>query len=183
MVRMLCTRSASLMKMTRRSRAIDSSILRKFSACADWRLSKCSPASLVTPSTSPATSRPKRFSTSSAVTGVSSTTSCSSAAHTQRGLDPRLEQVEQDQAHLDQVRDVGLARHAALPGVRLGGEVEARRHPVAIGLGGALVERGDQRGAQLGMCSACRALDQGSFTPLTLSCMRVSPIHSLRVGL
>jgi hypothetical protein len=87
----------------------------------------------------------------------------------QRGLDPRFQQIEQDQAHFHQVRDVRLARHAALTGVRLGGEVETCRDAIAVGLGGALVERGDQRGAQLGVRSACRALDQGSFTPLTLS--------------
>src|SRR5689334_10065570 len=80
-VRMLWSRSASLMKMTRRSRDIDSSMRRKFSACAASRLSKCSPDSLVTPSTSDATSLPQCFSTSASDTSVSSTTSCSNAAH------------------------------------------------------------------------------------------------------
>ena len=79
-VRMLCSRSASLIRMTRTSRAIASSILRKFSACAsccDWnsigrawrrrrrgRRPACRSASRSRPS----------------VTSVSSITSCSSAA-------------------------------------------------------------------------------------------------------
>ena len=36
-VRMLCMRSASLTMMTRMSRTMASSILRKLSACASWR--------------------------------------------------------------------------------------------------------------------------------------------------
>jgi hypothetical protein len=79
-VRMLCRRSASLMRMTRTSRAIASSILRKFSACAsswDWNSIL---SSLETPSTSSATTLPKRSAISALVMSVSSITSCSSAA-------------------------------------------------------------------------------------------------------
>jgi hypothetical protein len=54
-VRMLCSRSASLIRITRTSRAIASSILRKFSACACSRRRNCSLSSLDTPSTSSAT--------------------------------------------------------------------------------------------------------------------------------
>ena len=60
MVRMLCVRSASLTRMTRRSRTIASSILRKLSACASSRLLNLIWSSLVTASTSSATSAPKR---------------------------------------------------------------------------------------------------------------------------
>ena len=66
--------------MTRTSRAIASSILRKFSACAssaDWNSMR---SSLETPSTSSATGLPKVSEISSLVTEVSSVTSCSSAA-------------------------------------------------------------------------------------------------------
>ena len=51
--------------MTRRSRTIASSILRKLSACASWRLLNWIWSSLVTPSTISATSFPKRAAISS----------------------------------------------------------------------------------------------------------------------
>ena len=79
-VRMLCRRSASLIRMTRTSRAIASSILRKFSACASSWLSNSILSSLETPSTSSATGLPKFSLISVLVTAVSSITSCSSAA-------------------------------------------------------------------------------------------------------
>ena len=79
-VRMLCVRSASLTRMTRRSRTIASSILRKLSACASSRLLNLIWSSLVTPSTSSATSAPKRSASSSFGVGVSSMTSCRMAA-------------------------------------------------------------------------------------------------------
>lgn len=50
-VRMLCRRSASLIMITRKSRDIASSILRKLSAAASWRSRNLSLSSLVTPST------------------------------------------------------------------------------------------------------------------------------------
>ena len=75
---MLCSRSASLITSTRMSRAIATIILRMVSAWAVspyWTFS-----SLVTPSTSWATSSPKSERSSSRVYGVSSTVSCSSEA-------------------------------------------------------------------------------------------------------
>jgi len=75
-VRMLCSRSASLMMMTRMSLAMESSILRKYSACARAGLSKWSPLMWLTPSTSSATSSPNSRRRSSSVFPVSSTTSC-----------------------------------------------------------------------------------------------------------
>ena len=81
-VRMLCSRSASLMMRTRQSSAMATSILRTVAACwasleSNWRRS-----SLVTPSTIRATAGPKSRSITSVVTPVSSTASCSSAAAT-----------------------------------------------------------------------------------------------------
>ena len=77
-MRMLCSRSASLMTSTRMSRDIATIILRIVSASA------LSPyftlSSLVTPSTSSATSSPNSRATSPSVYGVSSTVSWSSAA-------------------------------------------------------------------------------------------------------
>jgi len=80
MVRRLCVRSASLTRITRRSRTIASSILRKLSACASLRFLKRIWSSLVTPSTISATSAPKRAAISSLRVGVSSMTSCRMAA-------------------------------------------------------------------------------------------------------
>ena len=79
-VRMLWVRSASLTMITRMSRTIASSILRKLSACASARLRNWIWSSLLTPSTSSATSRPKREVISSLVFGVSSMTSWRIAA-------------------------------------------------------------------------------------------------------
>ncbi len=64
------------------SRAIASSILRKFSACFSCRDVKLIWLILVTPSTSDAISGPKRVSISSSVASVSSTVSCRSAVAT-----------------------------------------------------------------------------------------------------
>ena len=79
-VRMLCSRSHSLMIITRTSRLMASSILRRFSACSSSMLENWILVSLVTPSTNRATSSPKAAFRSSSVVGVSSTTSCSRAA-------------------------------------------------------------------------------------------------------
>ena len=76
-VRMLCRRSASLTMITRISLTMASSILRKLSACRSSAEKKSSLLSLVTPSTQRATSSPNSLRTSSTVTLVSSTTSCS----------------------------------------------------------------------------------------------------------
>jgi hypothetical protein len=77
-VRMLCSRSASLMTSTRGSRDIATIILRIVSACAASPYLTLS--ILVTPSTRCATSGPKSLRSDSRSTPVSSTVSCSSAA-------------------------------------------------------------------------------------------------------
>ena len=88
-VRMLCSRSASLMIRTRRSLAIATSILRMVAACCASFESNWIRSSLVTPSTIAATSAPKLASTSASVISVSSTASCSSAAATVMSSSPR----------------------------------------------------------------------------------------------
>ena len=79
---MLWSRSASLMSTTRMSSAIARNIFRMFSACCCSWLSVENLLSLVTPSTSCATSLPKRSSMSERAYSVSSGTSCSSSAWT-----------------------------------------------------------------------------------------------------
>ncbi|MNT38643.1 hypothetical protein D3C72_1748460 [compost metagenome] len=79
-VRILCRRSASLTMMTRMSRAIASSILRKFSACADSLVWYSSRSSLDRPSTRSAMVRPNFSLSVGLLTPVSSSTSCISAA-------------------------------------------------------------------------------------------------------
>ena len=76
---MLCSRSASLTSVTRRSREVAMNSLRKFSACLVSVEASCRLVSLVTPSTRPAISAPKRRSISAKVARVSSIVSCSSA--------------------------------------------------------------------------------------------------------
>ena len=77
---MLWRRSASLMRTTRMSWAIARSIFRMFSACcSSWEWVE-NLDSFVTPSTSWATSAPKRSSMSARLRSVSSGTSCSRAA-------------------------------------------------------------------------------------------------------
>ena len=88
MVRMLCSRSASLMISTRMSRAIATSILRIVAACCASFESKWMRSSLVTPSTIVATSAPNPASTSATVISVSSTASCRSAAARQISSSP-----------------------------------------------------------------------------------------------
>ena len=80
MVRMLWVRSASLIRMTRTSLAIASSILRNDSAWFCSRVSKASFSSLVSPSTRSATGAPKRSTSSVLLTPQSSMASCISAA-------------------------------------------------------------------------------------------------------
>ena len=80
-VRMLCSRSASLISTTRMSLAMARNILRRVSAWASSRLAKFSWLSLVTPSTSRATSSPNCSRTTSSVQpSTSSTQSCSRPA-------------------------------------------------------------------------------------------------------
>ena len=87
-VRMLWSRSASLMRTTRMSSAIARNILRMFSACCCSWLWVLNFDSLVTPSTSWATSAPNRSSTSVRLYSVSSGTSWSSAAWIATGSIP-----------------------------------------------------------------------------------------------
>src|SRR6185436_9383194 len=96
--------------------------------------------------------------------------------------EPRIQQVEQDQAHRHRVRYERLARLAALLAVRTRGEIEACRLAVAVHAGRPLVECGEQGRAQLGMHSAAETFRHDTCTPFTRSCTRVSPIHSLRQG-
>ena len=79
-VRMLCRRSASLIRSTRTSSAIASSSLRRFSACLASRETSSSRFSLVSPSTSAPISWPKMLSISARVASVSSMVSCRRAA-------------------------------------------------------------------------------------------------------
>ena len=79
-VRMLCSRSDSLIMSTRGSFAIATSILRSVAACWACLEAKRTRSSLVTPSTMAATSGPKSSASPTSSTLVSSTASCSSAA-------------------------------------------------------------------------------------------------------
>ena len=74
---MLCSRSASLMRMTLTSSAMKSSILRYFSICSCSGLSKLIPLILVTPSMITAISSPNSLRISSRLWSVSSTISWS----------------------------------------------------------------------------------------------------------
>jgi len=138
---MLCVRSASFTRMTRMSRAIATIILRKFSACFSSAVTlalaeNCE--SLVTPSTSCATSAPKSSVSSSGVAR------CLDGVVEQAGDDGRFVQLElgEDPSHferMDQVRFAGLADLALMDlgaiDVRLLDEVEVGvrvilRHPI-----------------------------------------------------
>ena len=77
-VRILCKRSASLMRITRGSSVRVSNIFLKFSACCDVLVS-ITVEILVRPSTIFAISVPNSRCTSSSVISVSSTVSCKSA--------------------------------------------------------------------------------------------------------
>ena len=80
MVRILCKRSASLIRMTRTSLAMASNILRKDSAWFSCLLLKRILSSLVSPSTSSATCTPNCSVRSALLMPQSSIVSCSSAA-------------------------------------------------------------------------------------------------------
>ena len=97
----------------------------------------------------------------------------------ERGVETLAEEIEQHAAHLDHVRDVGLVRFAPLRTVGGRREVEARPDAMSVDLGRALLELGQQRGAQLRVGDR-RA--HGAISPRSLSWMCVSPIHSLRCG-
>ena len=72
MVRMLCSRSHTLMRITRISRLMAMSIFRRFSICSSSLVTNCILVSLVTPSTSSATVGLNRLAISSWVEAVSS---------------------------------------------------------------------------------------------------------------
>ena len=90
-VRILCRRSQSLMKMTRISFDMARSILRMFSILASSLSSTLMAFILVRPSTSMATSSPKRFRMISmlVLSGQSSTVSCRNAAQMESVSSPR----------------------------------------------------------------------------------------------
>ena len=138
---MLCVRSASLTMITRMSRTMASSILRKLSACASARLLNWIWSSLLTPSTSSATSVPKRVVISSLAVGVSSMTSWRIAAISVCGVEP---QVGEQVGDRDRVRDVGLARAAALALVGLEREVVGGLDPLDVLVGKVRLELVDQ---------------------------------------
>ena len=96
---------------TRRSRAIATSILRKFSACRSSREEKASLPILVTPSTSSAISLPNSRSRSSLVAAVSSSDVVQEAG-CHRG-DVHLES-DEEAGDLEGVREVRLAGGALL---------------------------------------------------------------------
>ena len=82
MVRMLCSRSASLIRITRMSLTIASSIFRKLSACTSALVRVGRLVSLLSPSTTWASSSPKAAASSPRPTSVSSRTSWRSAPMT-----------------------------------------------------------------------------------------------------
>ena len=71
------------------SLAMAMSILRRFSICSSSLLVYCTRVSLVTPSTMSATGAPNWWAMSAWVRGVSSITSCSSAAQMESSSRPR----------------------------------------------------------------------------------------------
>ena len=110
------------------------------------------PVSLVTPSTRPATSSPNASRTSSSEALVSSTVSCSSAAHS---VSVSRRMPGADLRHADRVDDEVLARLAALVGVVLAGEHERLDDAVAVDrlgdLVGVLLDDREQVGEQLAL--------------------------------
>ena len=141
-VRMLCSRSASLISSTRQSWAIAMNILRMVAACWASFESNSSRSSLVTPSTTAATWSPNCLrSTHSRLMPVSSTASCSRAAATVGRVEP---EIGHDVRHGDRVGDVGLAGAAelALVGLDRG---QRRRDDQAVDVADARGARGNAR--------------------------------------
>ena len=118
-VRMLCSRSASLMRMTRMSLAIAMSILRRFWLCCSASDSNLILPSLVTPSTRSATSSPKRSRISER-----STPAVLDDVVKQRRLQRRRVQMQlgEDETHLD-----GVLRRTARPTCAAGPRARRRR--------------------------------------------------------
>ena len=128
---MLCRRSASLISTTRMSCAIAMIILRKFSACFSSRLEKVIFETLVTPSTSRATSGPNSPCTSSSEAPVSSTTSCKQAGDDRGHVEPELRDYQRDVERMDYVRLAGFALLLDMHPRRIfvGATDQARRRP------------------------------------------------------
>ena len=114
------------------SRAIASSILRKFSAWRSSRVVQGIWPSLVTPSTRNWISVPNSRPMSSAVALVSSTQSCSNPAQIDGTSSRSSEMIAR---HADRMDDVGLAGAALLTGVPLGCEGEAAFDEAGVGRG------------------------------------------------
>ena len=114
-VRILCRRSAILMRMTRMSLAMAMSILRRFSICSSSLLVYCTRVSLVTPSTMSATAVPNWRAMSAWVRLVSSMTSWSRAAMIESSSSPMS---TDDIRRRDAVGYVRRAVLAQLTGVR-----------------------------------------------------------------
>ena len=124
--------------MTRMSRTIASSILRKLSACASWRFLNWIWSSLLTPSTSSATTCPNIDAISAFAVGRVLDDVVQDRRHQRVGIEL---QVRQDVGHRDRMGDVGLARDALLALVALGAEF--------VGLADPLDLRGRQVGLEL----------------------------------
>ena len=122
-VRMLCVRSASLTRITRRSRTIASTILRKDSACASARDLNWIWSSLVTPSTISATGAPNF----AAELFLGDRRVFDDVVQDRRDDGVGIQvQVGEDLRGGERMRDVGLAREALLALVRLGAELGGR---------------------------------------------------------
>ena len=149
MVRMLCSRSASLMTRTRGSLAMATTILRTVSACA------ASPnltlSSLVTPSTSSATWSPKSRRRVSRPYSVSSTVSCSRPGHQGRRVHAELGEDRGDGERVRDVRVAALALLAAVPA--LGDLVGAARSGAAsaVSILGSLLRTIRSSGSRTGL--------------------------------
>ena len=126
MVRMLCVRSASLTRITRRSRTIASSILRKLSACASCAALELDLVELgdAVDDLGDVVAEARRDLLLGV--GVSSMTSCRIARDQRVGVEV---QVGEDLRGRDRVRDVGFAGEALLAlvggGAELGGGADA----------------------------------------------------------
>ncbi len=137
-VRMLCSRSASLMSRTRTSFAIATSILRIVAACCASLESNSSRSSLVTPSTIAATSGPNaRLEIGEGHRRVLDRV----VEQRARERDVVEAQIGEDHRHADRVGDVRIARAA---------------HLVAVGVAGDLVGVLDERGLALVVAGADR---------------------------
>ena len=123
---MLCSRSASLMRITRMSLAMAMIILRMFSACSSSTVRKDICDSLVTPSTSRATSSPNCSRTASMdMLGV-----LDHVVQQGGGEGGAVEpQVGADVGGADRMVDVGLAAGPQLVLVLRGRHVEGARRP------------------------------------------------------